>query len=920
MIEKSRLDIERDFDEQVRSRRPGTATAKGTFIGDVVKLPLSNELSKMWFVMDWVQATRSIKRLGEIDADDQYKSDMAVALNIDSADVQDVIDTAVDDLAYNFDLTRKSGDYAYAYVLFLRDTLVAGDAFTVTAGDLVGTQLVDGVQYQFSVAETTVMDGDRADYYRNVATQYQSYLDDMSFTELYAMRVKVTATAVGSAYNVGSEAINKIVTSGDFTNVLNPDAVLGGADEESNEDLLERARKRYKGVAIGNAVAYASAIMDALTGVSDVLVVGAEHPLMRRDLFPATAGWLHVYAKGDVYILGKDPEQVTEEYIVDKASYLGATPYDTILDNQPVESIDSVIGASSGPFTEGTDFLFIKDYGNFEGSIQAEDLIRWLDGAKSVIAETVTRGGILGGQDTPAVGRLLSITEIWDNPEVLAATPLCDGTWTLRMDPYPYYPATPLGATPVYFSVSRIENLTNGYEYDLTGLLWGSGSTRDYLYLSTTPNVGKAAPLVTDSVEIDYRWSHYYIPLTEYQVTTFNIDWAPAGTVMTDPYGAYPQPYPGANYYASYVAEAPLFGEVLDITYTYDKKVGDAQTAIEEVRPLTDDIVVKQANQVLIDVELTVVSDSQYTDTELKTRISTAISQLLSKYMLGDFLDQSDIIAAIVAADQTFIGTTVNLVGGISEIDTEIPVISTADFSSAGTIYIGEEQVTYQDITTTAFLNCTRGANGTSAASHINGTAVTYSKTGQPSASGTGVERIVTLPLTKMARRILGYVLVNSEYIAYSGVTANTLTGLTRGYRSTLAAAHLNGSVVKAATTLSSVVDIAATATEIPVMSTKLFPATGTITIGTEIILYTGITATSFIGCTRGYSATTAAIHADGDEVSSSTTLTASITDSATTMSVAAASALAYELSRTVIYADDVEYVRSGSVTVTVQT
>ena len=52
-------------------------------------------------------------------------------------------------------------------------------------------------------------------------------------------------------------------------------------------------------------------------------------------------------------------------------------------------------------------------------------------------------------------------------------------------------------------------------------------------------------------------------------------------------------------------------------------------------------------------------------------------------------------------------------------------------------------------------------------------------------------------------------------------------------------------------------------ATTITVNSTGLFPTSGSITIGSEIITYTNKSSTQFTGCTRGTSSTTAAAHAD---------------------------------------------------------
>lgn len=52
--------------------------------------------------------------------------------------------------------------------------------------------------------------------------------------------------------------------------------------------------------------------------------------------------------------------------------------------------------------------------------------------------------------------------------------------------------------------------------------------------------------------------------------------------------------------------------------------------------------------------------------------------------------------------------------------------------------------------------------------------------------------------------------------------------------------------------------------TTIPVVSTTGFSATGAIIIENEVITYTGITATSFTGCTRGAAGTTNSSHTSG--------------------------------------------------------
>ena len=85
--------------------------------------------------------------------------------------------------------------------------------------------------------------------------------------------------------------------------------------------------------------------------------------------------------------------------------------------------------------------------------------------------------------------------------------------------------------------------------------------------------------------------------------------------------------------------------------------------------------------------------------------------------------------------------------------------------------------------------------------------------------------------------------------------------------------------------------DLTSSAVTVSVVSTSGFGATGSILIESEVISYTGVTSTSFTGCTRGASGTTAAAHTGALGVSQYTT---SVTINCTSASVFAASGTIY--------------------------
>ncbi len=116
-----------------------------------------------------------------------------------------------------------------------------------------------------------------------------------------------------------------------------------------------------------------------------------------------------------------------------------------------------------------------------------------------------------------------------------------------------------------------------------------------------------------------------------------------------------------------------------------------------------------------------------------------------------------------------------------------------------------------------------------------------------------------------------GKIKLGDEIITYTGKTATTLTGITRSVDNSESKALAVGATVSLFDSVVNLglsnrttdvnTDVNATATTITVDSTADFEDSGFIRIGNEVISYTGKTATSFTGLTRGVAGTTAASH-----------------------------------------------------------
>ena len=91
-------------------------------------------------------------------------------------------------------------------------------------------------------------------------------------------------------------------------------------------------------------------------------------------------------------------------------------------------------------------------------------------------------------------------------------------------------------------------------------------------------------------------------------------------------------------------------------------------------------------------------------------------------------LNYNDYINSYITQEDEI--TTTNLDGALTDSATTVTVNSTTGFDSTGTIFIGNEQITYTGTSSTTFTGATRGANDTTAAAHSDDTQVAQFESG----------------------------------------------------------------------------------------------------------------------------------------------------------------------------------------------
>jgi len=284
-------------------------------------------------------------------------------------------ETDLDELIANIFLTRNPGAKAKGTVrIFFSDpvTVTIPAASEFTSGD--------GVRF-FSLAEVTI-----------TANQMSVNRDG----DFFYVETLVEAEEVGTDGNVAEGAIVDFVGGpSNLLKVENIDPFVGGADKESNTDLVERAKDAITVRDLVSKPAIKTVLREKFLFIKDIRVIGFGDPEMERDflvgdnmvlgLFPpvdeigSTPG-IHIGGKVDIYIrvvaLSNETVQIDnlQQNVIlrpkdefDPLVDPPATQYVSlikrpIIDLVTLQEVDSVTGEPIGtPLVKGIDFDFIVD-------------------------------------------------------------------------------------------------------------------------------------------------------------------------------------------------------------------------------------------------------------------------------------------------------------------------------------------------------------------------------------------------------------------------------------------------------------------------------------------------------------------------------------------------------------------------------
>jgi hypothetical protein len=127
------------------------------------------------------------------------------------------------------------------------------------------------------------------------------------------------------------------------------------------------------------------------------------------------------------------------------------------------------------------------------------------------------------------------------------------------------------------------------------------------------------------------------------------------------------QPISGTGYLTTYTYTAPKEGERITLKYNYNKLITDSTFAIEKVRPVTADVLVKQASALVVDIgmKIVVASNAVANTSSILQSVEQTLTVFTTATGLNTTLDASDLISAAyqVAGVDRVVITKFNLSG-----------------------------------------------------------------------------------------------------------------------------------------------------------------------------------------------------------------------------------------------------------------
>lgn len=328
-------EVRSDMLSQLSSLLPTLDLSVGSAERDIfIEAPLAGAIVPMWKQLELLEATFSL------------------FTNPDGIPAATVDQIALN----NYSITRTPASAAYGTITFYATAF--NESISIPSGTSIQTS--SSTPRTFVTTNSAVFNpADAAVYFNATAKRYE-----------FKVSVKSQNVGVGTGASKGSITILASPIPG-ITGVFNADGIDDGFDAETNAQVVSKIKQ----ASISRSIDTNAGLNIFLSQFSnDYKIIRYGDSEFKRSKFPGGV---------DVYFANIVPETVTESFVVPSAAFVGGF----ILGNQPVMSIDLVVGKTLGTISESA-YTLKQDTGLLNKSVKSNDAIVF--GAPGITDQSVT--------------------------------------------------------------------------------------------------------------------------------------------------------------------------------------------------------------------------------------------------------------------------------------------------------------------------------------------------------------------------------------------------------------------------------------------------------------------------------------------------------------------------------------------------
>lgn len=437
-----------DLIAYIRSRQPKADITPGSVMRDLLVESPAELIYNSQVLAEFISRLNNFRDLYDLLRDQNYKAQVATGLGIDLVDVENIISQTIEGYAENFAMIRKVGQKASTVVTFSSATRPTA-GYTIPASTAIQTSSASNA-LTFKTTQSAIMPADPDATYINPENGQ------------WEVQVSAEAEGEGSQYNIATNTLivfKETNAAPQGVTVTNRVTALGGLNQESDAELLDRITYAYRGNFTGTPSSILASIL-GLTYIGDAEIV---YQLNDPDRIREAS------YEADIWVTTFNRTAATSEVVMTDDPYLR-------IPNTPVQAVTQVVNldASSYVFTPIMYQFNLDESSTYRYSASALDKITFVE-----VVPTV---------DLSAA------------PTVKLSLPLNQGVATPFIDKSPGNPIAATGRLTVY--INSVPD--SGWSYSATG------DTIEKTFAPSVPSgtfTIKQTPVAPDAVQIQYIYN-----------------------------------------------------------------------------------------------------------------------------------------------------------------------------------------------------------------------------------------------------------------------------------------------------------------------------------------------------------------------------------------------------------------------------